>query len=97
MLATLSCLTASPIDAQDVSRPLVTPGVSAELAAFRRGQLRDVRYDLSLTVSAGDTAAGRVSASFIRRGTGDVILDFRGLALGEAVVNGTPWPEAPRY
>ena len=97
VLATLSCLTASPIGAQDASRLLTTPGVSAELAAVRRAQLRDARYDLALTVSASDTASGRVTASFMRRGTGDVILDFRGLSLGEAVVNGTPWPEAARY
>lgn len=74
--------------------PLIGPGVSAELAAMRRAQLSQVAYDLALSVSSGDTATGRVRVSFERRDAGDVVLDFRGLALDSVSVNGVPWPGA---
>ncbi|MFN9204723.1 MAG: M1 family metallopeptidase [Gemmatimonas sp.] len=73
---------------------LAGPGVSADLAARRRAQLSQVAYDLALAVSPGDTATGRVTVTFTRRGPGDVLLDFRGLALDSAAVNGVAWPGA---
>ena len=73
---------------------LTGPGVSAELAAQRRRQLADVRYALSLTVGPGDTATGRVVVDFARRRGGDVILDFRGLAVAGGAINGVEWRDA---
>ncbi|WP_306520755.1 M1 family aminopeptidase [Gemmatimonas sp.] len=70
------------------------PGVSAELAARRRSQIRDVRYDLALTVGVGDTASGTVTVHFTAVRPGAVVLDFRGLQLGGGRVNGTRWPDA---
>jgi len=65
-------------------------GVSHELATARARSIRDVRYDLSLDVTARDTAIGRVRIGFLRRDAGDVILDFRGRRLGSVQVNGAP-------
>ncbi|MHB1068265.1 MAG: aminopeptidase N [Gemmatimonadaceae bacterium] len=65
-------------------------GVSRELATARARTISDVRYDLSLDVTARDSAPGRVIVTFQRSGNGDVILDFRGRRLGAVVVNGTP-------
>jgi aminopeptidase N len=67
------------------------PGVSAALASARARHLRDVRYDLSLDVTASDSATGRVVITFERRASTahDVLLDFRGRALLALDVNGT--------
>ena len=65
-------------------------GVSQELATARARAISDVRYDLALDVTARDSAPGRVTITFRRTGTADVILDFRGRRLGAVVVNGTP-------
>ncbi len=65
-------------------------GVSQELATARARTISDVRYDLALDVTARDSAPGRVTITFRRTGTADVILDFRGRRLGAVVVNGTP-------
>jgi len=73
---------------------LTGPGVSAELATQRRTQLRDVRYDLALTVGVGDTASGTVTVQFTATRPGAVVLDFRGLRVGGGRVNGTAWAEA---
>jgi aminopeptidase N len=70
---------------------LTMPGVSSELAQRRRTQVSAVTYDLALSVSAADSASGAVRVAFDRRGTGDVILDFRGTAVSEGAVNGVPW------
>lgn len=64
-------------------------GVSHPLAIARARSISDVRYDLALDVTARDTAPGHVTVAFQRRGSGDVILDFRGRRLGAVVVNGT--------
>lgn len=72
----------------------MVPGVSSDLAAHRRVQLAQVAYDLVLHVSPGDTARGQVTVSFVLRKPGDVILDFRGLSIHEASINGTPWASA---
>lgn len=70
---------------------LTVPGVSSELAQRRRTQISAVSYDLALTVSTADSAIGRVTMAFDRRGSGDVILDFRGTAVSGGAVNGAPW------
>lgn len=88
----------APLAAQGGALPaaaLTVPGVAAELAAVRRSQLSDVRYALSLRLSAGDTATGVVTVSFTLRRAGDVVLDFRGLGLSHGDVNGAPWPTVP--
>ncbi|MBM3906887.1 MAG: ERAP1-like C-terminal domain-containing protein [Gemmatimonadetes bacterium] len=69
------------------------PGVSRELAASRAKSLTDVRYALSLDITARDTVPGQVVVSFRRTGTADVVLDFRGRSLGTVVVNGTRVPK----
>jgi aminopeptidase N len=66
------------------------PGVSLGLAEARRAQVADVRYDLWLALTAGDTAQGTVTVRFTKRGRGPVVLDFRGLGVGETAVNGRP-------
>jgi aminopeptidase N len=68
---------------------LMQPGVSLELARRRAATLGDVRYLLELDVTARDSATGRVTATFQRAaGAGDLVLDFRGPALGAVTVNG---------
>jgi len=68
---------------------LMGPGVSQALARYRAEQLSDVRYGLALDLADRDTARGVVTVTFNRRGDGDVILDFRGHALTDVIVNGT--------
>ncbi len=65
-------------------------GVSHVLAAHRAAQIRHVRYDLQLDVTAHDSATGHVIIQFERVRPGDVILDFRGLHLANPRANGTP-------
>ena len=71
---------------------LTGPGVSLELARHRAQTVRDVRYDLAFDVSPIDSAIGRVTVRWIRSGTGDVILDFRGKRLTRITANGTDVP-----
>lgn len=66
----------------------MTRGISRELAEYRRRQISDVRYVITLDVTGRDTAHGHVSVSFQRAGTGDVILDFRGPRAWNIHVNG---------
>jgi aminopeptidase N len=92
-------LVRSPVPAQSApagtsSASLTGPGVSAELAERRRTQLRDVRYELALRVGVGDTASGTVTVRFTAVRQGAIILDFRGLGVGNARLNGSAWPEA---
>ena len=68
------------------------PGVSLVLAEHRARTLGDVRYALTLDVSALDSAVGQVDVRFRRSDDGDVILDFRGRRLVAATVNGAPLP-----
>ena len=68
---------------------LTGPGVSRELATLRRAQIADVRYALSLDVTRRDTLFGRATIRFVRRGGGDVILDFRGLSQSGMTANGS--------
>ena len=68
------------------------PGVSHALAEHRARTLGEVRYALSLDVTARDSAVGRVSVRFDLRARDDVILDFRGRRLVSATANGRPLP-----
>jgi aminopeptidase N len=81
---------------------LMGPGVSLGLARYRAATVREVRYDLSLDVTAPDSGVGRVIVSFARiapnaearaiggKTAGDVYLDFRGRRLSGITVNGAP-------
>jgi aminopeptidase N len=62
------------------------------LAIARARSISDVRYDLTLDVTARDSAPGRVELRFRRSGTDNLILDFRGRRLGTVTVNGTALP-----
>jgi aminopeptidase N len=73
-----------------VGDALTGPGVSRALAERRAAQIADVRYALSFDVTRRDTLVGRSSVRFLRRGGGDVILDFRGLSYSNVAVNGVP-------
>ncbi|HEX7018906.1 MAG TPA: M20/M25/M40 family metallo-hydrolase, partial [Gemmatimonadaceae bacterium] len=68
------------------------PGVSLDLARHRAASLSEVRYALELDVTHPDTARGAVTVGVNRAGGGDLILDFRGIALDSAVINGTVAP-----
>jgi aminopeptidase N len=71
--------------------PLLAPGIALALAQRRAAQISDIRYALHLDVTAANRATGRVTTGFTRRAdSGDLILDFRGPALAELVVNGHP-------
>ena len=67
---------------------LTGPGVSRALAERRAAQIAQVRYALQLDVTRRDTALGHARVRFVRRGGGDVILDFRGLGYSNVMANG---------
>jgi aminopeptidase N len=67
-------------------------GVSHALAAYRAATIADVRYALTLDLTAHDSAVGSLMVRFRRSGDGDVILDFRGRRLVRAVANGHELP-----
>ena len=67
---------------------LTGPGISRELAAMRAKQISDVRYALSLNVTGRDTLYGHATIRFVRRGGGDVVVDFRGPNYSNVAVNG---------
>ena len=72
-------------------------GISLDLARHRARQISGVRYDLSLDLTAKDTAAGSAVIRFDRMGdSGDLVLDFRGPTLGDLIVNGRPLSKAER-
>jgi aminopeptidase N len=69
--------------------PLDGPGVSQALAAHRVARMHNVRYALSLDLTARDSATGTVTVRFTRRGTlADLWLDFRGRSLTALTING---------
>src|SRR5947208_2256712 len=74
------------------AQTLTGKGVSIDLARHRARTIRDVRYDLSLDVTAPDSATGRVTVRWTRDDNGSAIVDFRGRRLVSAVANGTPAP-----
>jgi aminopeptidase N len=65
------------------------PGVSLDLARHRARTLSAVRYDLDLDVTARDQVRGAVTISVERSAeAGDLVLDFRGIALHGVSANG---------
>ncbi len=69
---------------------LTGSGVSRELATLRAAQIADVRYTLALDVTRRDTLVGHATIRFVKRGGGDVIIDFRGLSQSGSRANGVP-------
>jgi aminopeptidase N len=65
-------------------------GVSIELARLRAAEIRDVRYALQLDLSSPDSAPGEVGISFVRSGSSDLLVDYRGRRITSVSVNGTP-------
>jgi hypothetical protein len=63
-------------------------GISHELATFRARTVSDVRYDLTLDVTALDSAIGTAVIRFKHAGPADVIIDFRGRRLTRVIANG---------
>jgi aminopeptidase N len=74
--------TARPID------PLTAPGVSRQLAANRAALVSNIRYEMNLSLEQPDTARGHVVIRFHAKKSADVIVDFRGTALSNVMVNG---------
>lgn len=85
-LVLVALLSQGPAD----SSGLMAPGVSRELATRRAAEIRDVRYALDLDLSRRDTARGVVRITVALRRPVDVIVDFRGPALGSVTVDSTP-------
>jgi aminopeptidase N len=82
--ATLGPPAVGPFPAGDL-----VPRVSLERARHRAATLSDVSYTIALDVTAADRAPGRVVVELQRRErAGDLVLDFRGLAIGRVEVNG---------
>ncbi|WP_257575459.1 M1 family metallopeptidase [Sphingomonas sanguinis] len=75
----------------------IARGISLDLARQRVRQISGVHYDLSLDLTATDSAAGTVVIRFDRaRNSGDLVLDFRGPTLADLTVNGRPLPAEGR-
>src|SRR5215471_6734100 len=68
--------------------PLMGPGVSRELATLRSSLVSAIRYDVSLSVLARDSATGKITVRFDAKRAADVILDFRGPHLSNVTING---------
>lgn len=90
------CLALPAVTRAQSTLPFDGPGVSLGLARYRARSIHDVRYDLSLDVTAPDSATGSVSISFVRSGAGYVLIDFRGRSLTHVAANGreiapVPW------
>jgi aminopeptidase N len=96
MTPVLVLIAATLLQASTLARraddPFMGHGISHPLAVARSRQVADVRYGLTLDVTARDSAVGRVSIGFRRSGPGDVILDFRGRRLTHADANGRALP-----
>ncbi|HEY6110492.1 MAG TPA: M1 family aminopeptidase [Gemmatimonadales bacterium] len=88
-LAAVLPLAAQRAPAPDPLAAFMRHGISHDLAIWRAQTIQNVRYDLSLDVTAPDSAIGRVTVRFSRGGTRDVILDYRGRRLQSVTVNGT--------
>jgi aminopeptidase N len=81
----------------DTTPALLRTGIPRTLARHRAATIHDVRYDLTLDVTALDSATGHVTVLFRRSDAGDAIIDFRGRRLTRALANGKPIPaEAAR-
>ena len=90
LVAAASLALTSALEAQPAPAAYLGHGISRELAVWRARTIRDVRYDLTLDVTPLDSAIGTVTIRFLRRGGGDVILDFRGRRVRSATANGSP-------
>jgi aminopeptidase N len=84
----LTCLARQASAQSGTPDATLAPGVPHVLAEQRAGQIRDVRYALSLDLTRADTAMGTVVVRFTQRTRRDVILDFRGLAVSGLSANG---------
>jgi aminopeptidase N len=73
--------------APDSPAPL-TEGISQALARSRAAVISEVRYALTLDVTARDSAPGRVEIRFRLSTRTDAVLDFRGRRLSTIEVNG---------
>ena len=89
MLLPALLLALAPASTRDSLAGYLGHGVSRELALWRARTVSEVRYDLSLDLTAPDSAIGRVAIRFDRRGSEDVVLDFRGRRLLSTSINGT--------
>ena len=74
------------------AQTLTGKGVSIELARHRAATISNVRYDLSLNVTAPDSANGGVTVRWTRADTGTAILDFRGRRLNSITANSAAVP-----
>ncbi len=90
--STLAAQQPSGAKAVDPLTAYLGHGVSHPLAIWRANTIKDVRYDLSLDVTAADSAIGHVTARFNRSGSADVILDWRGRRLTRITSNGSAVP-----
>jgi aminopeptidase N len=86
-------LAAGGATAADTAAAFMGHGVSHALARDRARTISEVRYALTLDVTARDSAVGWVAVQFRRSGKGDVILDFRGRRLLKASANGHELPD----
>ena len=64
------------------------PGVSRELATRRSALVSGIRYEVSLSLLARDSAPGSITVRFDAKRAADVILDFRGPHLSNVKING---------
>jgi aminopeptidase N len=88
LLLLLAACAAPPPAHAPLPAALTGPGVSLELARHRAATISNVAYDLALDVTGPDSVPGMVTIGFDRRGDGDLVVDFRGLALEEVRANG---------
>lgn len=66
---------------------LTGPGVSIQLAQLRARTIADVRYALTLDVTAPDSALGTVTVRWTRTGNNDAYIDFRGRRITKISAN----------
>ncbi|MEP6832258.1 MAG: M1 family aminopeptidase [Gemmatimonas sp.] len=66
---------------------LMGPGVAIQLAQLRARTVADVRYALTLDVTAPDSAVGIVRVNWTRSDVNDAFLDFRGRRLTKISAN----------
>ena len=83
-------------DAAAQAKPdsLMGPGVSLQLAQLRARTVADVRYALSLDVTAPDSAVGTVRVNWTRTGADDAFIDFRGRRITKISANDRDVPRA---
>jgi len=73
------------------------PGIALTLAQRRAAQISGLHYAIALDLTGADKATGHIAIRFDRAArSGDLVLDFRGEALSDLLVNGHPAPTASR-